>query len=392
VRRPTRDALAIGAVVIVGMGLRAVLAVAVPGNFDEQSFELVAAIGRRGGNVFVETTRYNYTPVWALLLQGFDDVATRVDLPLHVVVRSALSIVDVANAMLIGLLGQRVTGRSFRTGFAAYLLNPVAVLIVGYHGQFETLAALPLLAALVFDTRGTRTWLLGTLSLVVKHILAFQVWLLFVYAFGSRRAVIVTGVSALCFAATFIPYLPAGGPGIVHNVFGYSGLHGFYGLSSVLPYEVALAVCVAALLSLPLFARRMRLGAIAAMRLSGVAMLAVIYGIGEQYFLIPILFAAPFGGRWYWIYSAVATAFLLASPNNLHVIEVPPPWNAVWLVALAWTAWLAIGAARDHGDRVLGRDASANGSRGLATGDPAGSTPATTASSPMRAKTPTNAK
>lgn len=353
-----RGALAIAAVVVIGVGLRAFLAVAFSGNFDETSFEVVADIERRGGNIFSETSRYNYAPLWAVLLHGFDLVAVRFDLPLHTVVRSALTFVDLVNAALIGVIGWRVAGRDPRIAFASYLLNPVAILVVGYHGQFETLAALPLLAAVALDAQGTRRWVLGTLSVVLKHIFAFQVWLLFVYGFRPIRATMLAALSGVVFIATFIPYLPDGGPGILRNVFGYSGLHGFYGLSSVLPFEAAAAVCIATLVALPLAMRSSGLDLAAGMRLSSVTMLAVIYGIGEQYFLIPILFAAPFGGRWYWTYSAVATLFLLASPNNLHLIDLPPLWNAVWIVTLAWTAALAVGAGRGRGARIVERGAA----------------------------------
>jgi hypothetical protein len=353
-----RGALVIAVVVVIGVGLRSFLAVAFLGNFDESSFEIVAEIERRGGNVFLETSRYNYTPVWALLLHGFDLVAIRFDMPLHAVVRLALTAVDVGNAALIGLIALRATGRDPGRAFASYLLNPVAILVVGYHGQFETLAALPLLAAIALDARGASRWLLGTVSLVVKHIFAFQVWLLYVYGYRPIRATLLFALTGVTFIATFIPYLPEGGPGIVRNVFGYSGLHGFYGLSSLLSSDLAAAVCIATLAALPLAGRRLGLDLARCMRLSSVAMLAVIFGIGEQYFLIPILFATPFGGRWYWIYSLVATVFLLASPNNVHLIDLPPPWNAVWVVALAWTASLAIDAARGRGRVMMGVDST----------------------------------
>jgi hypothetical protein len=345
---------------LVGVGLRLFLAVAFEGNFDQVSFETVAGIVRRGGNVYAETTRYNYTPVWAMLLAGFDVFAQTVGLPLHVVVRSALTVVDVVNAILIGRIGLAYAGTSVSRGFATYLLNPVAILVVGYHGQFETLAAMPLLLAVSLGPACGRAgalgrWLLGTISLVIKHILIFHVWVLFWYSFSRRtlpRALLLTVV---VFAAAFVPYLSGGGAeGIVQNVFLYSGLPGLYGLGTFLPRAVAVLGFVAVMAAVPVASQRAGASLAAAMRLSAVALLATVFGIGEQYFLIPIIFSSAFGGRWFWLYTCAATLFLLASPNNVGVIALPPLWNLVWLAAVAWLVALLYVSARRSVDAGSG--------------------------------------
>jgi len=56
------------------------------------------------------------------------------------------------------------------------------------------------------------------------------------------------------------------------------------------------------------------------------------------------LFSTAFRGPWYWAYTVVATLFLLASPNNVFLLSLPPLWNLVWLVALGWFVSLAFGA------------------------------------------------
>jgi hypothetical protein len=229
---------------VLGVGLRLFLAVAFEGNFDQVSFEIVADIVRRGGNVYAETSRYNYTPVWSILLGGFDLLAQYTGQPLHVVVRSALTLVDVVNAILIGRIGLVYAGTSVSRGFATYLLNPVAILVVGYHGQFETLAALPLLLAVALGPAHGRVgvvgrWLLGTTSLVIKHILIFQVWVLFWYTFRPRMLPRALFVAGTVFFASLIPYINGGVSGIAQNVFRYSGLPGLYGFGAIRPRAVA---------------------------------------------------------------------------------------------------------------------------------------------------------
>jgi hypothetical protein len=62
----------------------------------------------------------------------------------------------------------------------------------------------------------------------------------------------------------------------------------------------------------------------------------LIYGIGEQYFLLPIIWGSIFASRWYWAYTLVATVFLAGSPNNIDLPYLPALWNTVWLVVTGW--------------------------------------------------------
>jgi hypothetical protein len=277
-----------------------------------------------------------------VLLHWYDVIAASTGLPLHFVLRTMLTIADVGNAMLIGVIAQRVSGWSWHRGFATYFLNPVSILLVGFHGQLEPLAALPLLGAIVLAgaARPSRrlTWALGTLSLVLKHNLAFMVWTLYWFAFSPLARVGAVALSAVVFAATFVPYLGTNPELVIRNVLGHAGLPGLYGFGSFAPLSVAVPLFFVVMTTLPLLAQRWGLPLVRAERLTAIAFLAFTYGIGEQYFVIPVLFGAAVGGRWYWVYSAVASLFLLSSFENVNVLPLPRVWNAVWLTTMAWTA------------------------------------------------------
>lgn len=73
-----------------------------------------------------------------------------------------------------------------------------------------------------------------------------------------------------------------------------------------------------------------------AMELSFVGLLVFIYGIGEQYFLLPIIWGSIFASRWYWAYTAVATVFLVGSPNNIDLPYILALWNTIWAVVTGW--------------------------------------------------------
>lgn len=122
---------------LIGLALRLALACFTPGNYDMRSYEIVASIMQRGGNVYAATPRYNYSPLWAYILRSLSYIG-----PVHITARVFLSLVDMGNALLI----RRMWGLTAGT---CYALNPAVIVLVGYGGQFETLACLPLLIALV---------------------------------------------------------------------------------------------------------------------------------------------------------------------------------------------------------------------------------------------------
>lgn len=324
----------------IGIGLRLVLAFFFYGNFDQSSYELVVGIMRRGGNIYAETRRYNYSPVWAYVLLSLSTLSDTLNLPFHFVVRTFLSLADTLNGVLIGLISAKVTGRSFSKGALIYLLNPVAILIVGYHGQFDTLAVLPLLCAAYLALEPKHAWwpiwLLGTISLLIKHITIFEIWLLFVYSAGVRRAQLMSAATGMVFIASLLPFAVGATSGIAKHVFAYTPIPNTFGLGILLPMALSVPIFFVVMVLLPLIAERLRLPLVQALELGFVLMLTLIFSIGEQYFILPILVGSIFASRWYWAYTAVTTIFLLGSENNLHLPFVPSIWNTVWLVLLGW--------------------------------------------------------
>lgn len=366
----------IGLALVVGLGARFYLILHFVGNFDEQSYDLVAGIMLRGGNVYAETWRYNYSPVWAYCLLAFAHIARALHLYFHFVVRGFLSGVDVADATLIGYIASRVRPGKGAVAFAAYLLNPVTILLVGYHGQFENFAMLPLLGAVALLIRrsahptGGIIWILGTLAILIKQLTVFSVWMLFVYAFKGRRRILAMVASGGIFAASFIPFLPAGLDGIINHVLLYNSAVGFYGFgappaialwlaahlhldqaltleTAVAPYRYAIIPFGLVLGGLPFVVKnRLRKSLPQAMEFCSVALLATLYGIAEQYFILPTLFGSVFLSLPYILYSAAVALELVNSGTNLGVLggwnlrQFQVVINLVWLTTLFWLWWL----------------------------------------------------
>jgi hypothetical protein len=220
------------ALIILAVGLVVRILLSYLGhNFDFQSFWLVGEIAAKFQNVYVETDRYNYGPIWFSLLFIFRKVADFAPGNETSVFRwqivLALSLVDVG---IFQILRKKI---GLKTA-ALYLLNPVVMLISGYHNQFDNLAILMAIgASLLLDRfliRSTNRNLIGGLillglSITTKHVfIFFPLWI--ALKLISKHDWKMAGIS-LCvplgiFLISFLPFVPDGGFGeIIHNVFLY---------------------------------------------------------------------------------------------------------------------------------------------------------------------------
>lgn len=315
-------------VIAIALFARLYFVIAYYGNFDQESYEIVIDIMRRGGNVYAETARYNYSPIWSWILLGLSYVS----LPLHISVRGFLTLVDLVNAILLARLTK------FDKRYLLYWLNPAAILIVGFHGQFETLSLLPLLAALCLSKSAKSEWLFATASLIVKHITLPGVWLIFTYRSSPKiKGLIYLAASIAVFALTFLPYWRTGSDGIISNVLLYASIPGYFGLSSILPRQYVYAIFACVMILLPWLLRDLGVPRLEAFALIFLAFIVFTPGVGWQYFLLVLLtgLVLPLWG--YIAFSLSATAWILGQSVDGLGLSFIPYWpNFVWLVAVLW--------------------------------------------------------
>jgi len=337
---------------ILAGGFLAALAVRIaylalsPANPDLAAFADVVTVLRRGGRLYVETSRYNYSPAWAWALLGLDAAARLLGCSLAASIGGFLAAVDAASAALV----HRLAGGGRRGAAAALLFfaNPVGVFASSFHRQFDGLAIFCLLLALRYaaKTPASRPGTVGALSasIVFKHVTVFFPPLFF--GGRGRRGLGVAGVLIpyAIFAAAFVPYAGSW-PAIVRNVFGYRGLAEDYGTAMLrkipgapawLPTAVFLAAVVAAIVLL----RRSGVEPARACLLLFLVMLLTIPGIVEYYFAWPIALGALVGGAGYAVYTLTVSAFFLGSPDGLNLpLAHLPGWHGVWWSVLFWLAW-----------------------------------------------------
>jgi hypothetical protein len=256
-------------VALVGLTLRLFVLLLTPDVYgDVQRFAQSAAIFARGGNIFVEQYYWNYTPAYGVLL-----VPLRlVPLPFNITLRLFLSGVCFVNACLAARLS-----RQPRRTFILYWLNPVFMLLDAWQGQFEQVALLAALLALC-SRRPSRIWLGGLLALLIKHLTLPLTWCLYLYGARRWQRAVLWMVAALAlFALSFAPYLPNGVYRIVTRVLLYHGVGPVYGLGSPVLFYAALVL-------LPLVARRFRLDVIDGLLFTALGQMVFIYGIAFNYF------------------------------------------------------------------------------------------------------------
>lgn len=344
---------------IVAAGFAAALAIriafllAYSPNYDLQSFEIVAGIVERGGDVYAETGRYNYSPLWAYTVAGLDLIGRSLGVPLARVVTSLLLLVDAATALLVFRI-LRARGRRFEIAALCALLffgNPVSVMASSHRGMFDNVAVLFLLLGILWLERvPPPSGLLGAsaalaVSLLVKHIAWFHP-LLFL---PRRRREAVRGLVAVVlpyavFAASFL-FFWRSWRHIRANVFQYGSIGEPYGFAPLRLLEFMPRWGATAMLVVPVFAAVLwlRFRDVEFGRASLLLLLVVLIclpGVTPYYFVWPIALGALYPSAGFAVYTVMIALFYIHSPDVLG-IELPhlPGWGGVWFASLFWLLW-----------------------------------------------------
>ena len=336
-------------VLLIGMAAR--LWVATLGhNYDLDSWSIVADITWHGGNVYAETDRYEYGPVWFNILHGLGVLARHNPQAFRYLVAGFLSLVDAGIYFFLR--------RRFGEGVGAlFFLNPVSIIISGYHNQFDNLAvllgllAIPLIGDDFDQPVGRRRFwglvVLGS-SLATKHLLfAFPFWLA-VKQKGLLQKLIVLAVPVLVFGLGFLPYWPAGREGIIHHVFLYrSELARDYFYQYLVPPILQMGfngqAVWAGCLFIGAFLFRTK-NSLESLLYYTAVLVATSPAIVNQYLAIPMAFVVTHLNVFTVLYVVVLTLHLLVDPNGLHLAglgfgECDDISICLLFLAVIWTAW-----------------------------------------------------
>lgn len=306
-------------------------------NFDFDSYCIVGKIVTAGKNVYANTFRYNYGPVWFTLLGLFWKTAS------HFTHNVLIFRCFIVGTLTLGdfFITQFISKKAGNFWGIIFFLNPISLIITGYHNQFDNLAVLiGALAILCIEKSCTehdikREDICGiallSLSLITKHIMwAFPLWILFNAKIDRRKKFIYAFIPPLLFLASFWPYWSEGWNGIIHNVFLYRSFNNFplFGLGILNRFGISLPlqkyVC------LPMFGLLMLAGAYIfrhegiyhSFLLYTIALVCMSSAIANQYLVIPCAAVILLCRNRSAIYFLAGLAYLSCDINGLHI----PSW------------------------------------------------------------------
>jgi hypothetical protein len=237
-----------GIVLLTGLLVRGVvLRMLPPGaiSYDLRAWSEVAGFLAAGQNPYNLQPYLSWPPAWMQIVFFLDHVARRLDVPLAMVIRVFLIFVDGASVVLAARLIRRIAPVSVLWPLLlGWSLNPIAILLVCQHGNFDGLVAICILAALLcliefIADRDVAAWLwaccwLG-LGVLLKTIPIALAPLLCAGRQLSRRALALGSVLLVGPALYGLSVIYALGPGPVRaRVLDYRGLPGWFGISGLL--------------------------------------------------------------------------------------------------------------------------------------------------------------
>lgn len=203
-------------------------------NYDFESYCIVGEIVNKGGNVYAETSRYNYGPVFSWLqgsmwslsrLLGAGDLGYR---------SLIVALLTVADGIICAYIGKR---HSWKLG-VLFFINPISVIITGYHNQFDNIAiAIMLLAVLLYSEdekisiKDVGFCVVLGLSLITKHIFCLiPIWIFMRQQLSLKKRFLYLCLPIMIFLCSFVPYAignDLAARGIIRNVFLYGSFNNF---------------------------------------------------------------------------------------------------------------------------------------------------------------------
>lgn len=218
-----------------------------------------------------------------------------------------------------------------------FFLNPIVIVITGYHNQFDNIALLLAFVAIdyyseikSFSKDDIKAIALLSLSLLVKHIMAFFfIWILISRKFSNpRKKFAYACIPPAVFLISFIPFCLGNKEafdGIVSNVFLYKSYNNYPLLSWILkivgvPDRYYFFIFVFAIIVIGVLSRNLELDK--AFLLYTASLVAFSSAIANQYLIIPMVALTTYKNKtFYWTYTAVGSIYCMLNQNELHLAD-----------------------------------------------------------------------
>ena len=179
-------------------------------------------------NPYQAARLYPYPPVWVWVEAACEWLARTSGISFAVLVKLPVLAAELAIVALLARWGAE-RGGSARWAPWLYALHPVAVLISGFHGQFESLALLMVLLAARASERGRHDAAALALAagIAVKSFPVLAVPVLMPRVTGTAARLRFLALALLPVALLLVPYLAHDAGAVVRELFGYGGVADF---------------------------------------------------------------------------------------------------------------------------------------------------------------------
>ena len=302
--------------------------------FDFESYKIVGNIMSKSQSVYAMTTRYNYGPVFFYILGLCQKIASHVsidpDLTYRTLIVGVLTLTDIAIALWL----------CCHYGIKAatlFFLNPISIIITGYHNQFDNIAILFILLSVdyynddkIFTKHDLLFIILFTISLIVKHDLyAFPIWLLFKKGLPILKKLLYAFIPPFLFLLSFVPFYmssPETASGIKNNVFFYRSsnnaplLNRFYTLLGI--DNSMWFICFIVIMILAgILAGKLDIQENVLIYL--ICLVTFSSAVTNQYLAIPLVSLCSIGSVIIlFVYSILMTLYLLAASNEFGMLSL----------------------------------------------------------------------
>lgn len=302
-----------------------------------ESWKIAADIMARGGTVYAETFRYTTAPIWFNCLHFLDMLPGTGEggyFALRYKIVIFLTCIDIVIFIILF--------RRFNLLVASlFFLNPISIIISGYHGQFENLAIIfGLIGVLLIqdnkinDSGPNKAWLLGIfflgISLTSKHIFfLLPIWLALKERRWSTKLLMAVMPYAIFFGS-FLPYWKVARHDIIKNVFLYRSYNNapFWAelapdllLKNFSPVVLFLGVMI----FLGLWWRKK--SPLETYFLYSISVVIFSSAVANQYLVIPLAAIAVGWNIGYILFTLYSTLYLLVEWNGLAIGELQQRLN-----------------------------------------------------------------
>lgn len=334
-------------VLIVGSAARFYVAT-LGHNYDFDSWLINASLPATG-NVYALTDRYDTAPPWFFIIHALDFLAGHNPVVFRYFLAGFLSLADVGIFFIVWLKFGRLAG-------CCFFLNPIAIILTGYHNNIDNLAVLSGLVAVLlmkddFEKPLTRQTIIGLVvlgfSFTLKHVFfALPCWLA-VKQRGIGQKLIVILIPVAIFLLSFMPYWHGGKEGILRNIFLYRAypLEYFYHMFIPQLFQYMFSSQAVWLFCMVIFAFIYRQkNPVETLLLYTCVMVATSPATLNEYLAIPLCFVATHLNVFTILYTAFGTLHELIDYNGLHLpllarktcLDIP-----IYMLgfAMLWVTW-----------------------------------------------------